>query len=73
MLGAVKDFHGIVAKYTDFVIKDVAQKYNLDYKELCERYIAKCSRSVRSRSIIGNANSAKSLANKPGMRVDVNR
>lgn len=47
MTGAVRDFHNVISKYTDFVIMDVSQKYNIDYKELSDRYIAKCSRSIR--------------------------
>lgn len=49
MVSVVRDFHTVLAKYTDFVVKDIAQKYGLDYKELCERYIAKCSRSIRTK------------------------
>jgi hypothetical protein len=50
MLSVVRDFHNVMAKYTDFVIKDIAQKYQLDYAQLSDRYIARCNRAAaRSR------------------------
>ncbi len=50
VMGVVRDFHTVISRYTDFVIKDISQKYNLDYKEMADRYIVKCSRSIRSKA-----------------------
>jgi SOS response regulatory protein OraA/RecX len=47
MLSSVREFHNVMAKYTDFVIRDISQKYDIDYNELAAKYIAKCSRAVR--------------------------
>lgn len=49
-MGVVRDFHTTLSRYTDFVIRDIAQKHNLDYKEMADRYIVKCSRSIRSKA-----------------------
>jgi hypothetical protein len=48
MVTVVRDFHGVLSKYTDFVLKDIAQKYNLDYKELVDKYIVPASRQAKS-------------------------
>lgn len=50
MMSVVREFHNVLSKYTDFVLKDISQKYQLDYQEMSERYISKCSRSLRQRT-----------------------
>lgn len=50
VMGVVRDFHTVLSRYTDFVIRDISQKYNLDYKEMSDKYIVKCSRSIRSKA-----------------------
>ncbi len=50
VMGVVRDFHTTLSRYTDFVIRDISQKYNLDYKEMADKYIVKCSRSIRSKA-----------------------
>lgn len=36
-----KDFHYMLMKYTDFIIRDVAKTFDIDYKELAERYLVR--------------------------------
>lgn len=46
MLSTSKDFHNVLVRYTDFIIRDVAEKFGLDYAEMNERYIVKSFKKV---------------------------
>lgn len=49
LLGTSKDFHNMLVKYTEFILKDIAKEFKLDYSDLTDKYVVKCFRSPPAR------------------------
>lgn len=45
LLGTSKEFHNMLVKYTEFILKDIAKEFNINYADLSDRYIVKCFRA----------------------------
>ena len=63
LLSTSKDFHNVLVKYTDFIIRDIAEHFKLNYTELNEKYIVRSFRAPASRRSVMVSTSRPVLVN----------